>query len=55
MSYRGFKRWKLDTRAHTLSHTHTSGHQLKITFLDDLDYSEYSDTDVSEKKNFTET
>ena len=43
MSYRGFKRWKSDTHAHT----HTSGRQLKITSLDVLDYSEYS---ISKKK-----
>ena len=30
------------TRTH--AHTHTSGRQLKITFLDGQDYSEYSDT-----------
>ena len=39
MSYRGLKRWKSDT--------HTSGRQLKIIFLDVLDYSEYSDTNIS--------
>ena len=49
MSYRGLKRWKSDTHAHThtRAHTHTSGRQLKIIFLDVLDYSEYSDTDIS--------
>ena len=45
MSYRGFKRWKSDT--YTRTHTHTSGRQLKITSLDVLDYSEYSDTNIS--------
>ena len=45
MSYRGFKRWKSDTHTHTC--THTSGRQLKVTFLDVLDYSEYSDTNIS--------
>ena len=35
------------TRAHTHTHTHTSGRQLKIKFLDVLDYSEYSDTNIS--------
>ena len=28
-------------------HTHTSGRQLKIIFLDVLDHSEYSDTNIS--------
>ena len=57
MSYRGFKRLKSDTYTHkyTRTHTHTSGHQLKITFLDVLDYSEHSDTKDSKKKNFTKT
>ena len=32
---------------HTRTHTHTSRRQLKITFLDVLDYSEYSDTNIS--------
>ena len=41
MSSRGLKHWKSDT------HAHTSGRQLKITFLDVLDYSEYSDTNIS--------
>ena len=45
MSYRGFKRWKSDAHAHT--HTHTSGRQLKIMFLDVVDYSEYYDTNIS--------
>ena len=45
MSYRGLKLWKSDTHAHT--HTHTSGRQLKSRFLDVLDYSEYSDTNIS--------
>ena len=37
------------THAHTgtRTRTHTSGRQLKITFLDVLDYSEYSDTNIS--------
>ena len=49
MSYRGFKRWKSDTYTHTHTHTpiHTSGRQLKITSLDVLDYSEYSDANSS--------
>ena len=47
MSYRGLKRWKSDSHAHT----HPSGRQLKITFLEVLDYSEYSDTNISKKKN----
>ena len=51
MSYRGFKRWKSDTYTHARTHTHTSGRQLKITFLDVLDYSEYSDTNISKKKS----
>ena len=50
----GFKRWKSDTYTHahtrTRTHTHTSGRHLKITYLDVLDYSEYSDTNNS--KNF---
>ena len=58
MSYRGFKRWKSDTYTHTYTHTHshtpTSGRQQKITFLDVLDYSEYSDT-ISKKIFFTKT
>ena len=32
---------------HTRAHTHTSGRQLKIKFLDVLDYSESSDTNIS--------
>ena len=48
MSYRSFKRWKSDTYSHT--QTHASGRQLKITFLDVLDYSECSDTNISKKK-----
>ena len=43
MSYWGLTRWKSDTYAHTC----TSVRQLKIKFLDALDYSEYSDTDIS--------
>ena len=43
--------------AHT--HIHTSGRQLKITFLDVLDYSEYSDTNISNsfsrKRSFLST
>ena len=52
MNYWGLKRWKSDTHAHTYTrtHTHTSGCQLKIKFLDVLDYSEYSDTNISKKK-----
>ena len=37
----------IHTHGHTHTHTHTSGRQLKITFLDVLDYSEYSDTNIS--------
>ena len=43
----GFQTLKIGhTRTHTPTHTntHTSGRQLKIKFLDVLDYSEYSDT-----------
>ena len=47
MSYRGLKRRKSDTHARTHTHTHTSGRQLKIEFLDVSDYSEYSDTNIS--------
>ena len=32
---------------HTRTYTHTSGRQLKITFFDILDYSEYSNTNIS--------
>ena len=46
MSYRALKRWKSDTHAHT----HTSGCQLKITFLDVLYYYEYWDTNIRKKK-----
>ena len=45
ISYRGLKHWTSDAHVHT--QTHTSGRQLKITFLDVLDYSEYSDTNIS--------
>ena len=38
------------THTHTHTHTHTSGWQLKSPFLDVLDYSEYSDTNISKKK-----
>ena len=54
MSYRGLKRWKSDTHGNTHTHTHTSALQLKITFFDVLDYSEYSDTNISKKKIFHE-
>ena len=43
------------TYTRTLAHTHTSGRQLKITFLDVSDYSEYSDTKISKKKFFSKT
>ena len=43
------------THTHTHTHTHTSGRQLKIPFLDVLDYSEYSDTNISKKNFFTKT
>ena len=46
MSYRDFKRWKSDT----YTHSHISGRQLKITFLDVSDYSECSDNNNSKKK-----
>ena len=41
--------WNIENQTHThkRTHTHTSGRQLKITFLDVLDYSEYSDTYIS--------
>ena len=45
MSYWGLKRWNTRTHAHT--HAHASRRQLKIKFLDVLDYSEYSDTNIS--------
>ena len=41
------------THTHTRKHAHTSGRQLKITFLDVLDYSEYSDTSISKKKKIS--
>ena len=41
--------WNVENQIHT--HTHTSGRQLKITFLDVLDYSEYLDTNIRKKKN----
>ena len=50
MSYQGFKSLKSDTYTHAHTRTHTSGHQLKITFLNVLDYSEYSDTNIANKK-----
>ena len=37
----------IENRTHTHTHTHTSGRQLKMKFLDVLDYSEYSDTNTS--------
>ena len=53
MGFETFKIW------HTRTHTHTSGRQLKIKFLDVLDYSEYSDTNISKfffhKKTFSVT
>ena len=45
----GFQTFKIG-HIQTYAHTHTSGRQLKITFLDVLDYSEYSDTNISKKK-----
>ena len=39
--------WNIENRTHTRTHTHTCRRQLKITFLDVLDYSEYSDTNIS--------
>ena len=41
--------WKVEnrTQTHKRARAHTSGQQLKITFLDVLDYSEYFDTNVS--------
>ena len=52
MSYRSFERCKSDTYTHTRARalTHTSTRQLKIPFLDVLDYSEYSDTNILKKK-----
>ena len=46
MIYRALKRWKSDTQAHT----DTSGRQIKITYLDVLDYSGYLDTNIWKKK-----
>ena len=46
MSYQGLKTWKSDTYAYT--HVpRASGLQLKTTFLDVLDYSEYFDDNIS--------
>ena len=47
MSHSGLKSKKSSAQTHTHTHTHTSGRQLKIIFLDVLDYSEYSDTNIS--------
>ena len=44
----------ISSHTHTRSHTHTSGRHLKITFLDVLDYSKYSETNISKKKIFEE-
>ena len=41
-----FEKFKVK-RARRHTHTHTSGRQLKITFLDVLDYSDYSVTNIS--------
>ena len=45
--------WNVENRTHThkytCTHTHTSGCQLKIIFLEGLDYFEYSDTNISKK------
>ena len=48
MSYWGLKRWKSDTHAHMYirTQTHTSGSQLKIKFLNVLNYSDDSDTNI---------
>ena len=52
----GFQALKIGhIHTRTRTHTHTSGRQLKITFLDVLDYSEYSDTNISKKFFFTKT
>ena len=40
--------WNVENQIHT--HTHTPGRQLKITFIDVLDYSEYLDTNIRKKK-----
>ena len=45
MNYSGLKIRKSSTYTHI--HTHTSRRQLKLIFLDTLDRSEYSDTDIS--------
>ena len=51
MSYQGLKRWKSDTHAHTRARAHTyPDASWKSNFFDVLDYSEYSDTNIS--KNF---
>ena len=47
MNYGGLKIRKSSTYTHTNSYTHTSERQLKIIFLDVLDHSEYSDTNIS--------
>ena len=38
-----------------IGHTHTSGRQRKIKFLNILDYFEYSDTNMSKKIFFMKT
>ena len=39
--------WNVENRTRTRTHTHTSGRQLKIIFFEVLDYSEFSDTNIS--------
>ena len=42
-----FSGFKSNTHTHTRTHIHTSGRQLKITFLDVWDYSKYPDTNIA--------
>ena len=46
----GFETLKI---RYTRTPTHTSGRQIKIKFLDVLDYSEYSDTNIRKKKKIS--
>ena len=43
--------WNIENR----THTHTSGRQLKMTFLDVCDYSECSETNILKKILFAKT
>ena len=47
--------WNVENRTHTHTHTHTSERQLKIIFLEVLDYSECFDTNISRNEMSTKT